>query len=108
MNNDDFWGNTNLTDVSIDTENNEEMMPGNHITEFHTTKQKEPVTTELLNKLSTIPEVTRKHDADGGHHNQSDPQSAKSADCKLNASKDESFSSDTIGNGDVARVMGKF
>ena len=107
MNNDDFWGNTNLTNVSIDTENSEEMMPGSHITEFHITKQKEPVTTELLNMVSNVPEVTCKYGADGGHHNQSDSQSAKSADCKLNASKDESFFSNIIGNGDVARVIRK-
>lgn len=31
----------------------------------------------------------------------------KSADCKLPTRKDESFSSDAVGNGDVAEVMGK-
>ena len=36
MNNDDFWGITNPTDVLIDTANREEMMAGSHITEFHT------------------------------------------------------------------------
>ena len=47
----------NLTDVSIDTANSEEMMAGSHITEFHTHKQENPVTTELLNKVSNVPEV---------------------------------------------------
>ena len=36
MNNDDFWGGTNPSDVSIDTTNSEEMMTGSHITELHT------------------------------------------------------------------------
>ena len=98
MDDDDFWGNTNSTDVLIDTVNNEEMIAGSHITELHTPKQEEPVTTELLNKVSDVLEVTHKHGAGGGRHNQSDPQSAKSADCKLNTRKDEPFSSDAIGN----------
>ena len=34
--NDDFWDNTNLIDVSIDTANSEGMMAGSHTTEFHT------------------------------------------------------------------------
>ena len=104
---DDFWGNTNPTDLSIDTANSEEMMAGSHITEFHSSKQEEPVIIELWNKVSNVPKVTRKHGADRGHHNQSDPQSAKSTDCKLNIRKDELFSSDTIGNWDVAKVMRK-
>ena len=70
---DDLWGNTNPTDVSIDTTNSEEMMAGSHITEFHTPKQEEPVITELLIKVSNVPEVTRNHGADRGHHNQNDP-----------------------------------
>ena len=107
MNNEDFWGNNNHTDVSIDTANSGEMMAESHITEFHTPKQEELVATELLNKALNVPEVTRKHGSDEGHHNQSDPQSAKSADCKLNTCKDELFSSDTIGNRDITRVMGK-
>ena len=36
--NDDFWDNTNPTDVSIDTANCEEKIAGSHITEFHTHK----------------------------------------------------------------------
>ena len=107
MDNDCFWGNTNPTNLSINTANSEEMIAGNHSTEFHTPKQEEPVTTELLNKVSNVPEVTRKHGAGQGHHNKSDPQSAKSADCKLNTHVVESFSSNTIGNGGVARIMGK-
>ena len=54
-----------------------------------------------------IPEVTCKHDADGGHHKQSDPQFAKSSDCRPNSCKNESFTSNTIGNIDVTRVTGK-
>ena len=100
-------GNTNPNDVLIDTANSEEMMGGSHITELHTQEHKEPVTTELLNKVSNVPEVTRKHDAGQGHHNKSDPQSTKFADCKLPNCKDESFSPNTIGNGDVVEVMGK-
>ena len=38
IDNDDFWGNTNPTGVSIDTTNNEEMMERSHIIEFHTSK----------------------------------------------------------------------
>ena len=63
MKDDDFWGNTNPTDVSIDTANSEEMIAGSNITEFHTSKQQEPVTTEWLNKVSNVPEVTCKHAA---------------------------------------------
>ena len=33
---DDFWDNTNPTDVSIDTVNGEEKMAGSHITKFYT------------------------------------------------------------------------
>ena len=58
MNDDDFWGNINLTNISIYTANSEEMMTGSHITEFHTHKHKEPVITELLNKVLNVPEVT--------------------------------------------------
>ena len=56
MHNGDFWGNTNPTDVSIDTTNSEEMMIGSHITEFNTHKHEELVTNELLNKVSNVPE----------------------------------------------------
>ena len=82
--------------MSIDTANSEEIMAGSNITKFHTHKHKEPVTTELLNKVSNTPEVTRKHDVGRGHHNRSDPQSTTSADCKLPTRKDESFSSDAV------------
>ena len=107
IDNDDFWSNTNPTDVSIDTANSEEMMTGSHITEFYTSKQEGPVTTELLNQVLNEPEVTCKHGAGGGHHNQSDPGSAKPTDFKLNTRKDDSFSSNTVGKKDVAKVMGK-
>ena len=38
-------------------------MAGSHTTKFHTFKQEEPVTTELLNKASNVPELTSIHDA---------------------------------------------
>ena len=67
INDDDFWGNTNPTDVSVDTTNSKEMMVGSHITELHTHthththkhthKHNEPVPPELLNKVLNVPEV---------------------------------------------------
>ena len=48
--NDDFWDNTNCTDVSIDTANSEEKITGSHITRFHTLKDKQPVITDLLSQ----------------------------------------------------------
>ena len=57
MNDDDFWDNTNPTDVSIDTMNSKEMMVGRHITKLHTNKHEEPVPPELLNKVLNVPEV---------------------------------------------------
>ena len=47
MNDDDFWGNANPTDVSIDMVNSKEKMTGSHITEFNTHKDKQPVVTDL-------------------------------------------------------------
>ena len=82
-------------------------MSVSHITEFHTLEHEEPVTTDLLNKVSNAPEVTRKHNAGWRHHNRSDSKSTTCADCKLPTCKDESFSSNTIGNGDVLEVMGE-
>ena len=76
----------------IDTVNSEEMMAGSHITEFHRHEQEEPVTTELLNKVSHVQEVTHKHYAGGGNHNQSDPKSTTSADCKLPTRKGDMIS----------------
>ena len=48
--NDDFWDNTNPTDVSIDTANNEEKMAGSYITKFHTYEDEQPVITDLLSQ----------------------------------------------------------
>ena len=108
INDDAFWGNNNPTDVSIDTVNSEEMMAGSHIIKFHTSKQEEPVTTELLNKVLNVPGWTRKHDAGRGHHNQSDPWSAESTDdYKLNTREDDSFSSNTVRKEDIAKDIGK-
>ena len=39
--NDDFWGDTNPSDVFIVTMNSAEMMAGSHITELHIHKYKE-------------------------------------------------------------------
>ena len=57
MDDDEFLDITNPTDVSIDAVNSEEMMAGSHITEFRTHKYEEPVTNELLNKVTNVPEV---------------------------------------------------
>ena len=77
MNDDDFWGDTNPSDVSIDTTNSEEMMAGSHITELHTHKYEEPVPPELLNKVPNVPEV-----CDLAHKCQLDP-SDKSKDSNM-------------------------
>ena len=57
MNDDDFWGDTNLGDVSIDTTNSEEIMTGSHITNLHTDEYKESVPPELLNKVPNLPQA---------------------------------------------------
>ena len=57
MNDDDFLGNTNSSDVSVDTTNSKEMMAGSNITELHTHRYKEPVPPELLNKVPNVPQV---------------------------------------------------
>ena len=83
------------------------MMAGSHITEFHTSEQEEPVTTELLNKVSNVPGLTCKRDAGGGYHNQSNQRSAKPTNYKINNREDDSLSSNTEGKEDVAKVIGK-
>ena len=57
INDDDFWGGTNPSDVSIDTMNSKEMMAGSNITELHTHKYKEPVPPKLLNKVPNVSEM---------------------------------------------------
>ena len=52
-----YGGNTNPTDVSIDTTNSKGMTAQSHITELHTHEHKELVATDLLNKVSNIPEM---------------------------------------------------
>ena len=47
---DDFWENTNPTDVSIDTVNSEEQMAGSHITKFHTPEDKEITPEDTLSQ----------------------------------------------------------
>ena len=85
----------------------QEMMAGSYITKSHIFKQEESVTTELLNKTSNVPGLTRKHDAGGGYHNQSNRRSAKPIDHKLNTCEDSSFPFNTVEKEDVAKVMGK-
>ena len=80
-------------------------MAWSHITKLPTHKHKEPVTTELLDKVSNAPGVTCKHNVDQGHHNRSDTQSTTSVHCKLVTRKDESFSSDTVKNRDFAKTI---
>ena len=105
---DDFCGNTIPTDVSIDTANSEEMMAGSHVIEFHTSKQRELVTTKLLNKASNVSGLTLQYGVGGGHRNQSNRRSVKPTDYKLNIThEDDSFSSNTVGKEDVAKVIGK-
>ena len=48
--NDDFWDNTNPTDVPIDTVNSEGKMAGIHITEFHKHDDEQPVIADLLSQ----------------------------------------------------------
>ena len=43
MNDDDFWGDINPDDVSIDTTNSKEMMTGSHIIELHIYEYKKSV-----------------------------------------------------------------
>ena len=55
MDGDDFWGNTNPGDVSIDTANSEEMMARSHMTEQHTCEYQGPDRPELLHVASKEP-----------------------------------------------------
>ena len=80
-------------------------MAGSHITKFYTHQDKEPVTSELLNKVSNSPLAARKYNMGWGHHNRSDKKSTTSVDCKLATCKNESFSSDTVKNGGVAEIV---
>ena len=57
INDDDFWGDTNPGNVSIDTKNNKEMMVGSHFMELHIHKYKESVPPELLNKVPNVPQA---------------------------------------------------
>ena len=57
MNNDDFRGGTNPSDMSTDRKNSKEMMAGSHVIELHTHTNEYPVPPELLNKVPNVPEV---------------------------------------------------
>ena len=90
----------------------EEKMTGSHITKFHTHKDEQPVTTDLLSQENQDYDnehdqqlMTCKHDTGQGHHNPSDPQSTTSVDYKLATRKDESFTSEAVKNGGVAEIM---
>ena len=87
--------------------NSEEIMTGSHITKVHTRKHKEPVTPELLNKVSNAPGAASKHNIGQGPQNPSNPQSTTSVDCELVTGKDKSFSSETVKNGGITEIMGE-
>ena len=57
MNNDDFGGGTNPSDMSIDTANSKEMMVGSHIKELHTHKCENLVPSEFLNVVPNEPQA---------------------------------------------------
>ena len=57
INDDDFQGDNNPGDVSIDTENSKEMMVGSNITEQHTHKCKKSVPPKLLNVVPNEPQT---------------------------------------------------
>ena len=91
---DNFWDNTNPTDVSIDTVNSEEKMTGSHITEFHTHEDQQPVIADLLCQKDRKYDdwhdqqlMTHEPDTGRGYHNPSDPQSNTSVDYKLTTGK---------------------
>ena len=86
--------------------NSEEKIAGSHITKFHTHKQKELVTTELLNKVSNAPGVACEHNIGQGRHNRSDTQFITSIDCKLATHKDKWFPSDAVKNGGITEIIG--
>ena len=55
MDDDEFWGNTNPGDVSVDTANDKEMMIDSHITKQYTCKYQRPNWLELLDLASKEP-----------------------------------------------------
>ena len=57
MGDDDFWGETNQSDMSIETPNSKEIMTGNHITEHHTLKFRGSVQPELINMTPYTPQA---------------------------------------------------
>ena len=59
-----------------------------------------------MNKVLNAPGAACKHNISQGHHNRNDTLSTTSIDCKLDTRKDESVSSNTVKNGDVAEIMG--
>ena len=109
---DDFWDNTNPTNVYIDTVNSKEKMAGSHITEFHTHEDEQPVVMDLLSQGNQDYDnqhdqqlMTRKHYNIQEHHNPSNPQPKTSVDCKLAIGTDESFSSEAVENGYTTNIM---
>ena len=67
MGDDDFWGGTNPSDVSIDTANSKEIMAGSHITEQNTFEFRGSVQSELLNMTSYKPhedDLSQNYDLD--------------------------------------------
>ena len=55
MDGDEFWGNTNPGDVSIDTTNIQKMMTGSHITKQHTCEYQGPYRPDLIDVASKQP-----------------------------------------------------
>ena len=92
--------------------NSEEKMAGSYIIKFHSHKDKQPVVTDLLSQGNQDCDnqhdqqlLTCKHDTGQGHHNSSNPQSTTSVDCKLATGKYESFSSESVKNGDITNIV---
>ena len=97
--NDDFWKNTNSTDVSIDTVNSVEKLVGSYITEFHTPKDKE-ITPE-----DTLCQESEHSNNDHEHQNTRDSTYNPSADDELVTHKDELISSVAMQDQDHANIM---
>ena len=57
MNDDDFSGGTNPSDVFINIMNSKGMMTGSHITDLYTNKYKESFPSELLNTVLNVPQA---------------------------------------------------
>ena len=115
---DDFSGNTNPTDVSINTVNSEEQMVGSHITEFHTPEDKEITPEDILSQENELfdnehdqqlsfyrQRMASNHETDHEHQNTSDSTYNPSTDDELVTHKDESIPSVAMQDQDHANIM---